>query len=487
MLHDAADAPHPRAGPQGRRDADWLPLAAILLVAVTLRAWRLDAKSLWYDEVVSMRLAEAPGPAAMLDLLGRIDGTRAPLHPLLLHAWMGVFGGGSCSARAFSAALGCGTVILVYVLGRRAWDDATGRWGAWLCALCPPLVAYSQEVRMYALLVFLAVLSWLAFLAFRRRPTRSLAVAYGLSLAAMAYTHPLGLFMIAAHGLVGLVALARGLLPGARWLAAVALAGAVIAPWLPRYLDHGTDYPMPRYSPRFLLGVPIEYIGGPGVTLLAWGALIAAGLLRPRDGRVAFREPEAWAAAVGWFAAPPLLMYAYSWASRPIFGPSRYHLFVAPAYMLLVGAGLAVSPRRARWALAAAMAALTVPALMSTTYASGHKADWRSAAAWIRERRDEKAFVIVDANDERFRREPLETARYYLAPDVPVELAGSEAACRVENSPGPGIVVYHVSCLAPADGDPDAREGVMASFHGLAVTRVGGGGGPGSVRGGPGR
>jgi len=471
------DAPTSQADPPGRTSASWFWLLAILIVAVALRAWKLDAKSLWYDEVVSMRLAEAPNPPAMLDVLGRIDGTRAPLHPLLLHAWMMVFGDGSFAARAFSAALGCGTVILVYLLGRRAWDDPTGRWGAWLCAVCPPLVSYSQEVRMYALLVFLVVLSWLILLEFRRRPTRSMVVVYGLSLAAMAYTHPLGLFMIAAHGLVGMAALARGAVPAARWLAAFVLAGLAIAPWLPRYLDHGTDYPMPRYALRFLLGVPIEYIGGPGMTLLVWGTLIVAGLLRFREGRVAFRKPEEWTSVVGWFTTPPLLMYVYSLVSQPIFGPSRYHLFVAPAYLLLVAAGLAVLPRSARFAVAAVMAGFSAQAL-TTTYAPGHKADWRSAAAWIRAQHDEKAVVIVDANDERFKKEPLETARYYLAPDVPVELAGSEDLRQVDGSPDPGVVVYHVHCFTPAGWNSDAQEEVMASFHGLTVTRVADGSGP---------
>ena len=44
-------------------------------------------------------------------------------------------------------------------------------------------------------------------------------------------------------------------------------------------------------------------------------------------------------------------MFAYSWAVRPIFGPARYHLFIAPAYLLLLGQGLSrLGPSSAgRW------------------------------------------------------------------------------------------------------------------------------------------
>jgi hypothetical protein len=59
-------------------------LLLILLVAVVLRIRGLDRYNLWYDEVVTMRLARTANPAALIQLLGQIDGTRAPLHPLIL-------------------------------------------------------------------------------------------------------------------------------------------------------------------------------------------------------------------------------------------------------------------------------------------------------------------------------------------------------------------------------------------------------------------
>ena len=83
--------------------------------------------------------------------------------------------------------------------------------------------------------------------------------------------------MIAAHGLAYLL-VRRGLMLTLRsWLLIQFAVVLAILPWLGRYLDHGTDYPMPRYSLRFLLGVPIEYIGGNSLVLLACLAIIGLG------------------------------------------------------------------------------------------------------------------------------------------------------------------------------------------------------------------
>src|SRR5690242_10354854 len=126
-----------------------LTLAVILILATVLRAWQLGQLSFWYDEVVTMRLAQAPGPMALLDRLFEIDATRAPLHPFLLQAWVQLFGSSETSARALSVLCGVVTVALVCWIGRLAFDSQTGLWAAWLAAWSPPLVYYSREARMY--------------------------------------------------------------------------------------------------------------------------------------------------------------------------------------------------------------------------------------------------------------------------------------------------------------------------------------------------
>ena len=129
-----------------------------------------------------MRVARAGSVPELLALLNRIDGTRAPLHPLLLQTWLRAFGSSAFAGRSASALCGILTVGLVYLLGRQAFDATTGRWAAWLAAVCPPLVYYSQEARMYAWLVLLTCLSWLVVFSFRKSATAAQCAAYWLLL-----------------------------------------------------------------------------------------------------------------------------------------------------------------------------------------------------------------------------------------------------------------------------------------------------------------
>ncbi len=446
-----------------------LTLAAILVVAAVPRFWHLGEASLWYDEVVTMRVARAGGLAAMVERLDRIDGTRAPLHPLILSVWLAVLGPSDFAGRAFSALCGLATVGVVYGIGRDAFDRRTGLWAAWLTAVCPPLVYYSQEVRMYAWLVLLTASSWRVLLSFRRDAVVVRCVLYGVALAALGYSHPLGLFMIASHGLAFLAA-HRGLRLGfGRWLLIQLGVVLTLAPWLRRYLDHGTDYPIPRYPLKYLLAVPIEYVGGNSLVLAVCLAIVALGLFQlvrdPSTGRLrpAIDHPVENAILVIWAVAAPVAMYVYSHLGQPIFGPSRYHLFIAPAYLVLLAHGLTRLPPLLRPPLAAAGLALSVALLHG--YNPTLKADWRGLAAWLdRKHPDAKAHRIVVAihpSDPRFPREQVEAARYYLEDRYLVVAAGSGS------EPAFGAK-YDVDCLTrPHASDDDGP--VRQEFHGLVV------------------
>jgi 4-amino-4-deoxy-L-arabinose transferase-like glycosyltransferase len=443
-------------------------------VAVALRTRDLDRYSLWYDEVVTMRLARTATPGELIALLGQIDGTRAPLHPLLLQGWLRLFGTSELAGRSLSAVCGMLTVAAVYVLGRRLFDERTGRWAAWFAAVCPPLVYYAQEARMYAWLVLLTCLSWLAFLQFRKSVGWRELILYWLSLTALVYSHPLGLFMVAAHGVAYLL-VRQSLVLGLRsWLAVQAAVALAIAPWISRYLDHGTDYPLPRYSLRFLLAVPIEYVGGNSVVLLACLTIIAIGLVSFEHRRPVVSHVTENLILLSWMILPPVAMFVYSWVGRPIFGPPRYHLFIAPAYLILLARGLCRLPLLPRLGLAAGAFALSLSAIEANVYSQVVKADWRGLAAWLDRggaaelagRGREPITVVVHPSDPRFPRDQVEAARYYLSPRYRVVLGDSGSSGRAETQAGQAVL--EVDCLSAEQ----VREGDnVPGFYGLVIRR----------------
>jgi mannosyltransferase len=468
MVDPEVDAVSPEPAPGGSQPPWWrdplaLSIALILLIAAGLRCWEIDRTSLWYDEVVTMRVARAGSAAELLALLDQIDGTRAPLHPLLLQHWLRVFGPSAFAGRAASALCGILTVGLVYLLGRQAFDAQTGRWAAWLAAVCPPLVYYSQEARMYAWLVLLTCLSWLVVLSFRKSATSGQCATYWLLLSSLVYSHPLGLFMVAAHGGAYLLARRWLKLKFIWWLTIQIAVILTIAPWLPRYLDHGTDYPMPRYSLRFLLAVPLEYVGGNGIALVVCLAIVALGLLGRESVRSKLTENVV---LLAWMAVPPVLMYGYSYFFQPIFGPPRYHLFIAPAYLILLAHGLCKLPAIVRWPAAAAGFVLSMSLISAGVYDRALKSDWRGLARWLEQQgrageRGVPVTIVVHPSDPRFPRDQVEAARYYLAPRHVVVLAGENAGLRGQS------VTYDAYCLGKAGdaaGDADAK-----IFSGLVV------------------
>jgi uncharacterized membrane protein len=397
-----------------------LPLAAILVLASMLRMIHSGQSSLWYDEIVTMRLARTEDPPALLRLLDQIDATRAPLQPLLLQGWVGLFGPSDLSGRAFSALCGILTVAAVFRVALMAFDSATGLWAAWLCAISPLLVYYSREVRMYAWLVLVTCLTWGLLFSQGRSPRVGKLVLYALASIAIAYSHPLGLLMVGALGLASLLSRRAFQLSWRSWLFTHFAVAAAVLPWLGKYLDHAPESTSGLLSIRFLLGMPIGFIGGNFATLFLCALLIAYGLceFQRREGG-GFRVVTAGgAAAVSlwiWLLIPPVVLYLYSRLAHPIFGPARYTLFVGPAFLILVARGLS----RLAWPLAIAVAAggviLSGVMLRDDVYRPDLKADWRGAAAFL-DRHDPGAPVTILASTPSGGTE-LETARYYLGPD----------------------------------------------------------------------
>ena len=135
---------------------------------------------------------------------------------------------------------------------------------------------------MYAWLVLVTCLCWRLLLELRRSFTTAKAVAYTFGLAALVYSHPLGLIMVATLALAGLLGLRACFGSWRRWLAVHLAAVAMVAPWIARYLDHAPEFLSGALPLRFLLGTPIGFIGGNFAVLAGLVLLIAWGIVRFR-------------------------------------------------------------------------------------------------------------------------------------------------------------------------------------------------------------
>ncbi len=126
----------------------------ICLIGIILRISGLQIQSLSMDEVTEIHIAGLP----LLQIIFKKDGF-PPLYHLLLSAWMGRFHVAE-SARWLSVIFGCLTIPVIYKLGcLLGKKNSIGLWSAFLLAVSPYHIWYSQEARAYALFYLVAALA----------------------------------------------------------------------------------------------------------------------------------------------------------------------------------------------------------------------------------------------------------------------------------------------------------------------------------------
>ena len=131
-------------------------------------AIRLDVpRGLWLDEAISVSEARMPY-VAMIHRLATTD-VHPPLYFTVLWASVRLIGLGDFAVRVPSIVFGVLLIPLVYLLGKEAYDRRTGAVAAVIVSVAPFAVWYSQEARMYALLMVFGVLALWAQLRILRR------------------------------------------------------------------------------------------------------------------------------------------------------------------------------------------------------------------------------------------------------------------------------------------------------------------------------
>lgn len=132
-------------------------LLAIIFIAFALRLYHASTTLMWGDEGFSVFSASRDLYAITFE--GKDVDPHPPLYYYLFHFWMLLSGTSKLSIRFFSIFFGTATVALVFILGRRLFSSRVGLISAALLTLAPFAVQYSQEVRMYALVMFLGALT----------------------------------------------------------------------------------------------------------------------------------------------------------------------------------------------------------------------------------------------------------------------------------------------------------------------------------------
>ena len=211
-----------------RRRSFWR-LAGILLVAAVLRCVDLDGRTMWCDELLSIRRASGT-IGHLVDELLKVE--HVPLYELSLSFWLRL-GRTDAWIRLLSSLYGIATVGVVYLSFLRLTSRGMALGVALFTAVSPLHVYWSRIARPYALLPLAAWAATYFMLRLLEERRRSLWVGYVLAAALCLYTHYFGVLLLAAHNVLFLAhhlgPKRRRLLP---WAASQVAIMLLFSPWL---------------------------------------------------------------------------------------------------------------------------------------------------------------------------------------------------------------------------------------------------------------
>ena len=351
---------------------DRIALFLILFFAFALRLFRLGMPSLWYDETVSLYLARQ-------DLGSLTQHTAGDIHPpfyyYLLHFW-GQFAGWSEFSSAFlSLFFGVLLIALVYRVARDWFPPSPAQRGkvgvgviaAFLVAVSPYNLWYSQEVRMYTLGATLGLASTFFFVRLlssqqstvNSRQTWRDLIAYASISALGLYTLYYSVFLLAFQNLIALVRIVRNAQFTIRkfqsritnyelstWIFSQLLTFIFFLPWFPIAVRQSIDPPVPPWR---------SFIALPNVLLESFSALTFGQSIDPMTILPALII-VALVIAFALFAnqptnklTNPLFLFAYTFIPlvliytlslwKPLYHV-RYIFLYSPAFYILLALGV---------------------------------------------------------------------------------------------------------------------------------------------------
>jgi mannosyltransferase len=379
-----------------------LALAAITVLAIALRLWRLPALGGYdWDEAATVFIAARP----LSDLLAYLRGApfeHPPLYYVLAHAWLAL-GPEETVLRALSVVLGALTVPVVGALGATLFGRRAGLLAAALLAVAPAHVFYSRDARMYPLLTLLLAVALYALVRAQRaaehpgtvtgRAWPWWALWAGLSLLAVA-THYYAVFAVGGQILYLLAArrvgrsgqIALGMTAG---LAVLALAGWwALSPGLRHSLSGLRLAPLPPDVAALSLwravgGVLRGPLGDEPPLLDELGGALALAMLVGCAGLAWQRRRSGTRLLVLAGLAPLLSLIALMLLGRDL--NARFLLMLLPCGLLAVAAGWDALGQRRRVGASLVLVAwgLAIAPWLGSYYAGYARGDYASALRWV--------------------------------------------------------------------------------------------------------
>lgn len=356
----------------GRLSSDrtyYLVFACIIAVGLLLRIHQLGDDELWIDEAFTGFIALTRDWLTYL----RIDNT-PPLYYLMQRAWCGLVSCNEFGLRLSSALFGVLFVVLTGVFCRRLYGRKVALAIALIAAVSPIHIYYSQEARVYAVLMTVLLLFlYLQWRVLREGATTGRLILLFCTCLAALFLHYFSLIVIGSCLFIYALEAASGSrrVPRGYFLAVIA-ALVVYIPWLylsifsgqatstelhwitdyfadkpvwqlplrslstfltgPQFHYNETNLFLKRYSHAYIpAALRLANVFFTFLFLTLYVLILARGRRLPREQRLLLLETS------GFVILPLLALLAVSLLLTPVYVVGRYDLIAYPAFLLLAG------------------------------------------------------------------------------------------------------------------------------------------------------
>lgn len=187
---------------------DFLKISVLccLLIGFALRLYKLGEFELWGDEAASYSIASLPSVGKIFEYCSTSLYEHPPLFYILLHFWIKWVGKNEWLLRFPSLFWGVLSIAWAWPLFKRLGNRESALLTIFLLATFPSLVALSQEVRMYTLLISLSIAANWVLLIFLEKKRTIGAIVYVFVAVLGFFTHYFFFWLLLTHLLWGIYA-----------------------------------------------------------------------------------------------------------------------------------------------------------------------------------------------------------------------------------------------------------------------------------------
>ncbi len=181
----------------------------ILLLGFLIRLINISRRSFYVDESVTIYISSRP-MGAILPFMMELGEVHPPVYFWGIRLWLdlwphlrGILNSFEAFTRLSSVIFSLGGIYLSYLLGLRLYDRLTGLLCGLMLSFSTYHIIYSQELRMYPLLLFLFLASFNLFLVFIEKPSFLAGAGLFIVNSAALLTHYYGVYIFLVELIFG--------------------------------------------------------------------------------------------------------------------------------------------------------------------------------------------------------------------------------------------------------------------------------------------